>query len=180
MHFSAQSKLNSDDGDNYYIEIECPLPEAEKKAISNLCRYILKKNAATGLRYCMNKTDSFTPRGNLVLNKDGSGFTCGSFVKTVFKDAGYPIIDEASWPPASAADLNWAKDLTDVFKQHIPGERNQAHYEAIDPACPCSRFKPEEVAASLEVAPPPAQYSAIQARASELLIEVKTSRPSMP
>jgi hypothetical protein len=180
LHFGAQSILTSDDGAKYYLEIHCPFPDAEKKAISNLCRYIFKKKEHTGLRYTMNKTDSFSPKGNVILDEDGTGFTCGSFVKNVFRDAGYPILDETSWPPATAEDLKWAEDLTKFFRERLPGEKNEAHYDAIDPACPCSRFRPEEVAASLEAAPPPAQHALIKVRADELAAEVKASCTPIP
>ena len=60
------------------------------------------------------------------------------------------ISSKASWPPATADDLKRAANLTEFFRKHIPGEKNEAHYGVIDPACPSSRFRPEDVAASLK------------------------------
>jgi hypothetical protein len=181
LHLASQRLLISAQPDEkHYCEISCPFPERVRIAVSNLCRFIFKKHGLIGLRFAATSTDEFSPKGNLLINRDGTGFTCATLVKGIFYRAGQPIINESTWPPASDEDREWWEGVMVALERSLPGEADALHYEAIDCECEWSRFKPEQVAAAMPLAPPPASFQAVNPRAQELAKAVRARYAPIP
>ena len=177
LHFAKQAKLFSDDESAEYYEVRCPLPERDKIAVSDFCRLVFRSHASKGLRYAATRTDEFLPDGSLRVDKHGTGFTCSTFVKAILAVIGRPVLQDATWPPASFEDLDWMRKIFKWMGGLLKSAASKKHFAKVDLNCRWSRFKPEEVAAAMTLAPPPAEYKAVEPEAVKLADYVRQNIP---
>ena len=171
LHFAIQGRLLSAEPDpDKFLEMPSKLEDLEKIAISDMCRTVFENYESVGLRYAVTRTDEFLPDGKLKIDKDGSGFTCATFVKGIYATSN-PIVDESTWPPASGQDLMWWGNMLKVLRANFGGKKNTRHYDAMK-NCGWSRFKPEELTAAVELGPPASTYDAVQEPAKALVEKV--------
>jgi hypothetical protein len=179
LHFADQAKLLSAGTFAQYYEVTCHLPDESKLAISDFCRLVFRLHHSQGLRYAVTRTDEFLPDGKLKIDKNGTGFTCATFVKAIFAVVGRPVLNEKSWPPATFEDNSWMRKLIEGMIGRAKNAFDKKHFKKVDLNCAWSRYKPEEVAAAMQLAPPPAEHAAVEPEAKKLAEHVINNFPPL-
>jgi hypothetical protein len=115
-----------------------------------------RKNQRGGIPYAFSSPDqSFDPAtGDYLLGPSRFGLTCASFVLAVFQAAGLSLADYATWPADRPGDRQWQEKIV----QLLEGRADQDHVEHVRREVGAVRYRPEEVAAAMALAPPPATF----------------------
>lgn len=177
LHLADHNKLRSDEPSIHYEDVPSRFPEREQIAVSDLCRVISEKHHSKGLRYAVTRNDGFLPDGELKLDQPGTGFSCATLVKAIYDAVGRPLIQDKTWPVADNSDREW-------FAAHVERLRGEnrdkpedfAHLDAVDIACKWSRYRPEQIAYAMTIAPPSATYRQVAIPAELLMRQVVANR----
>lgn len=156
--------------------VSIPLHLERASTIPPMCQLILERNAtqrekgngnkdkiAYGIRY---KGSEFLKDGQLSLGEGCCGLTCATFVMAVFHSCRIEIIDYGDNWILREEDADWQQDII-ARLQKAKNERGadsgitDEHIESIKQEVGCARFRPEEVAASLQFDPMPAKFEDI-------------------
>ncbi len=111
-----------------------------------------------GFSFPMGRFDNATAK---MLDDDAfRGFTCASFVLSLFEGMGFLLADLSTWPTVQARpeDLEWQKMIIDKLASYYQMS-GIIFNELRDVGQP--RYRPEEVAACGVLAPPAADYNRV-------------------
>jgi hypothetical protein len=180
LHLADHNKLRSVPPSNYYEDIPSRFQPREQLIISDLCRLIFEKHGSQGLRYAVTRHDGFLSDGSLKVDTPGAGFSCATLVKAIYDTDGFPLIVHRRWPEAENEDRDWiACHVKRLQAEHAGDADTLAHLAAIDITCKWSRYKPEQVAYAMTLAPPPATYKQVKKGAEILMRRVVKERPPL-
>ncbi len=138
-------------------------PPARQRSIAAFCRRVWRKNAGDGIPYAFSSPNtSFDPAtGEFLIGPSRFGLTCASFVLALFHAAGLPLADYETWPVDRSEDQEWQQTIVGILEGQ---QVEQQHIEHLRSEIGAVRYRPEEVAAAVALAPPPASFQ----RAEEL------------
>jgi hypothetical protein len=180
LHLADQGKLRSADPSEYYEDFTSRLKPREQVAVSDLCRLIYQKHGSEGLRYAVTRNDGFLQDGTLKLDQPGTGFSCATLVKAIYDAEGRPLIQDKTWPQADNCDRQWFEGHVARLQAEYEGHPEVlAHLAAIDVACKWSRYRPEQIAYAMTIAPPAATYNQVRKGAEILMRRVVKDRPAL-
>jgi hypothetical protein len=113
----------------------------------------------------------FDSDGNYIPLPVGKGMTCASFIVSVFRSLGIPLIDETTWPKGRESDKEWGHWVLQMLRRDpaVPITHIDALKSDIDEA---SRFRPCEIAAALLSEDPPVPFEDAERLANEILAEM--------
>jgi hypothetical protein len=138
--------------------------------VAALCRRIWRKNAGGGIPYAFSEPggafDATT--GELLLGPSRFGLTCASFVLAVFHAAGLQLVDHASWPRDRLGDRQWQQQVV----TRMQGRADTEHVEHVRGEIGAVRYRPEEVAAAVAIAPSAAKFSDLQEPSLQVLAKI--------
>jgi len=160
LHFGAAGEVRREPWSASYAWCALNLLHDELYQLSQLCKLIvdLREEIPYGVsfkcdtRFCVNT-------GHLELNTAQKGLTCATFVLALLNGFNINLIDTETWPPASAADLQY---IADYFPDDVE----------IALEFPCSRYKPQEVAGACLVDNMPVVYEMAIAKAEEVMADI--------
>lgn len=180
LHLAGQNKLLSDPPSEFFEDFASRFGKRIEAAVSDLCRLIFEKHGSTGLRYAVTRNDGFLPDGALRLDEAGTGFSCATLVKAIYDAVGHPLIQDRTWPEADNRDRVWLERINARSRARHEGDANViAHFDAVDVACKWSRYRPEQVAYAITIAPPSATYKQVKRPAEILMRRVVEKRPPL-
>jgi hypothetical protein len=153
----SNSDLPTIIADDYFAYIPPYIDVERARTIAGLCRQIndRKPEIPYGIVFDQSR---FSEDGLLHLGDRSHGLTCATFVIAVFLSAGIDLLKEEGWPH---------RDEDDVWHDHIVYALEHTkfdygisdeHIENIKSERGCTRFRPEEVAASLSIEETPADF----------------------
>ena len=87
----------------------------------------------------------FSANGQYIVQPNGKGLTCATFVVEVYRANALPLLDEDTWPSRFDEDTSWQEQILE-FLRNTGAE--ESHIDALSSDIGCVRFKPEEVAAA--------------------------------
>jgi len=147
------------------------VPPARQRSIAAFCRRVWRKNSKKGIPYAFsNPGQSFDDEtGRFLIGPSRFGLTCASFVLAVFDAAGFPLAEYGSWPVDRTGDREWQEKIVDLLQsraepEHITHLRNEIG---------AVRYRPEEVAASTALAPPPVNFIQAEKLGTQILGRLK-------
>jgi hypothetical protein len=177
LHLADHNKLRSHEPSEYYEDFPSRFPPREQAAVSDLCRVIYEKHASEGLRYAVTRNDGFFADGSLKLDENGTGFSCATLVKAIYDVDGRPLIEDKTWPEADNKDREWLEKHLIRLRAEVEGDLDDlAHLDAVDVTCKWSRYRPEQIAYAMTIAPPAATYKQIRKPAELLMRRVVKER----
>lgn len=140
LHVDNVEKLSH----GYYVT-QINVEEVDKKFVAALCNLIAEKHpdipygiSSTGVSFDQNN-------GNLIIQQEGSGLTCATFVLTVFEEHGLILLKKEEWP--EGVNFEWAQGIINQLKNE-DGVRPEYIEMMERDAANVQRFRPEEVAGS--------------------------------
>lgn len=157
LHFGFQNDLYRDtDYGDFKVWIKPNIPSFQLDAFSAWCEVVWSKfctgtmEIAYGLRY--DEYANIQTDGLLVLGEKNTGFTCATFILTLFHMCGFDLIDLDSWS-IRPEDISWQEKMAYIFRNL--SEKAKSHYrvteeQQIQPSrdIGCKRYHPEDVAVS--------------------------------
>ncbi len=125
----------------------------------------------------------FDVGGKLVLSSHGTGLSCATFVMTVFRSAGHPLIDAESWvicdPREAARDEAVQCGFVDqLAASGDPSQQAQA--ARITPEIGCPRYRPQDVAGAGLEDYPSVSFSVCRANGEYILSLLTSSQMPSP
>lgn len=152
LHLAWHSVLNLEKDSKNISEYYWIVPSIDIErivAISAVCRKVFRRNRDDGLPYgLMYQKSKIDKDGTLLLADGEHGLTCSTFVLAVFEEARINLIDIGSWGPRNE-DIEWHSEIVQFLK--VTQDRykiSDDHIKNVEGEIGCSRFRPEEVAAS--------------------------------
>lgn len=117
----------------------------------------------------------FDEEGNYLPLPLGKGMTCASFIVSVFRSLGLPLVDEASWPRGRIEDQQWGQWVVEELTKdkRVPRDHVEAVKKDIENI---RRFRPCEVGAALTSDSPPVLFADAERLATEILAEIAAAR----
>lgn len=173
LHLAGHNSLKLDKADtalpNRYGWVVPQVPEMELKQLASFARVQAKnKDKNTDIpfsfRYAPPPAEYRYTRGGQAQFFIMHGFTCATFVMSIFDWIMVPLIDHASWtlrPNDEFSQLNLIPYIA---------QRGASHQHLLDAAneIPCIRFRPQEVAAACLSAARPVNMKRAEELATEL------------
>jgi hypothetical protein len=145
IHLAWHYDLRDEPAPKSYFWIDMRLDPDIAPLVAELCTLIARKYKGTGLAYSIRPPgDRFDLTTGALLTPKGRGFTCATFVTTLFGSVGCPLIKEEEWMPREE-DREWLEQIICALEE---GGADPQHIEAERADLPCVRFRPEEVAAA--------------------------------
>jgi hypothetical protein len=163
FHCDLRDQLLEEDLRYYWVIPN--LPEMRQVQISALCRLVVRNNAGSipyGLRY--NRSTFFTQQGELIVGTECSGLTCATFIIAVFERAGVRLVNIHDWPTRDE-DKQWHNEIISVLETEC---EHVEHVNRVKKEYGCSRFRPQEVCASILFEPKPAEFIDIETSAKQI------------
>jgi hypothetical protein len=142
------------------------------------CRGIIRSNPKLpyGLSYQEDGYFEITEgRAELMIPHDRKWLNCSTFVLTVFKSAGIPLIDASVWPARPDEDREWQAKLVEMLQNRASLE----HIEKVRPDIGKARIRPEETAGSCLEDHLPARFEQCEQN-GKILLELIDGQRSLP
>lgn len=148
LHLQWHETLRNDPPHPHYQVLDIDLEPFEKVHLAAYCALVHDKNGKT-MPYNLAMDDSyFDTRGEFHPQKHYSGLTCATFVLKIFSAQGYHLIDPTTWKTARQ-DKKWQLGMVEYLKEHTTISKAYLEELTILIKYGLTRFKPEEVAASI-------------------------------
>ena len=175
LHLAWHCKLRSHSALPQYITawVAPSFPPRRLRNLAALCRRVWKKNCSGGIPYAFsNPTEAFDgATGAFLLGPTRFGLTCASFVLAVFDGAGLSVADCSSWPINRPGDREWQDH---VIAQLAEQNADPQHIEHLRSEIGSVRYRPEEVAAAVALAPPSAAFDAAAYLGEQILVKLQS------
>jgi len=107
----------------------------------------------------------FTAEGQYIVQPDGKGLTCATFIVEVYRANALPLLDDDAWPSRLEEDTAWQERILDGLRKT---GAEQSHIDALSDDIGCVRYKPEEVAAATLQEDRPVSFDECLAMAQEI------------
>lgn len=159
-HLAWQKKLDFDEGPMPFSPIfwrEVELDRVNRIVLAAFLEElkIYKNDIPYGFD-CMPPV--FLGDGTYVVQPDGKGLTCATFVVEVYRANQLPLISEETWPTRLQNDAAWQREIVGHLEGHP--RASQEHIDGMKADIGrAARFKPEEVAAAVVQPLPPHQFA---------------------
>lgn len=132
--------------------------------LAGLCELVWNRHRSGGLPYGLRYEGAhFDAHAELKQGDDEKGLTCATFVLAIF-GRGTPLVDLATWPPATEEDQKWQASIVYYLEQY---GADPEHVEAVRKQAGCIRVRPPEVVAAC-AHPLPCPHAKARASADEL------------
>jgi hypothetical protein len=146
-------------------------PVLRHVALGILCVLIKANLNGTAISYgFLYNGEYFDPNSRAYTRSQPDGLTCATFVLAVFRNMHIEILDTATWPPASGANLEWQRRMAN----HLGGRFPYAHPDFLT-GIGSARFKPEEVAAGAASLPKPIRFPEAERLARKVKRDLRRS-----
>lgn len=131
-------------------------PEPRLRSLAAWCRRIWKANSNDGIPYAFSHPDDCfdIATAKFLMGPSVFGLTCASFVLAVLDRAGLRLVDYSTWPIGREGDQEWQEKIITDLSRRAASE----HIEHVRSEIGAVRYRPEEVAAAVAHAPPPAPF----------------------
>ena len=172
LHLKRHNSLACDNNlDLFRCWIRPNIHKLRQEQVSAFCNVIINRglnfnDIPYGFSY--DGTAYFDNTGSLFHSANCSGYTCGTFVLTIFHSLGLDLIDISAWP-SREEDIPWQKRILDMFARYAGYFgilENQLLRLGNEIGCP--RYRPEEVAVSSALYN---QHNAIPANCQSIITE---------
>lgn len=152
LHLERHNSLACDNNlDSFRCWIRPNIHKLRQEQVSAFCNVIINRglnfnDIPYGFSY--DGTAYFDNTGSLFHSANCSGYTCGTFVLTIFHSLGLDLIDISAWP-SREEDIPWQKRILYMFARCAGyfGISNH-HLLRLANEIGCPRYRPEEVAVS--------------------------------
>ena len=159
LHLAWHCLLQNDSElpDYLTVWVAPTVPRERQRSIAAFCRRVWRKNAKDGIPYAFSKPcKSFdASTAAFLIGPSRYGLTCATFVLAVFDAAGIPLADYLTWTLDRPGDRQWQKKIIRTLEHQ---QVEQEHIDHLRKEAGAVRYRPEEVAASTALAPPPAAF----------------------
>lgn len=180
LHLEWHCRLKNDSAipEKLTIWVAAAVPSRRQRQVATYCRRIWQMNAKGGVPYGFSPpNESFDPETATFLKGPTQfGLTCASFVLAVFHAAGVPLIEYTTWPADRPGDREWQEKILTYLEHRAEPE----HINHVRSEIGAVRFRPEEVAASVALAPPLVSFQATLELAQAIVLQIKKNDAPAP
>lgn len=136
------------------------------------CRLIWRMNGERSIPYGFGSPQGvLNDAGVYIPGEEGDGLTCATFVLAVFDAKRIPLVQYLTWPSDRPDDHEWQEMIVEKLAAPSAGA-SADHIEVARSGIGNIRYRPEEVAAAVTVAPPHAHFDAVRPIAEKILEEL--------
>ncbi len=152
------------------------VPNARQRIIAAFCRRVWKTNGVQGIPYAFSDPQGALHQatGAFLIGNSRHGLTCSSFVLAVFHAVGLQLADYGSWPSERTGDREWQQSILNKLQERA----EQEHIDKICKEIGSVRYRPEEVAASTVLAPPPAEFHQVESLSRQIVDRIRNQSNS--
>lgn len=173
LHLAWHHHLRHEEADNRWGWVVPALEEERLRQVGAFARLVASRHADGKVPYALAYPSApyFSQTGHTASSVGNLGLTCATFVLELFARHHVNLLERATWESRSAdrvaEDIAAQHKLVELLRREVSPEA-QRHAEAVEAQVGCTRFRPEEVAASCADATHPVPFE----RASSLGVEV--------
>lgn len=184
LHLGFQNDLNRDENlQAFSLWIKPNISPFQLDAFGVYCEAVWQRflsgemEIVYGLRY--DEYAQIQQDGMLVLGEKNTGFTCATFILTLFHMCGHDLIDIETWT-SRETDKKWQEGIVGILKvladkAHKKYRVTQDQVALQQGAIGCKRYRPEDVAAASALYDAtPATCEQIQAAANQIYEYIKS------
>lgn len=102
----------------------------------------------------------------------GKGLTCATYIVTIFKSLGFPLLLEDTWPTDRADDHSWQRAVVDMLTKT---GADKDHIEAVGKDVGAKRFRPAEVVGAAIHTPWPVAFQDAATLAAAVIADVQNA-----
>ncbi|MDR3402514.1 MAG: hypothetical protein P4L99_08450 [Chthoniobacter sp.] len=159
LHLAWHFDLQNEPAEPEYFWIDPGYSRYRSRQVATICRMVAERNRG-GLPYAFSDPERAIDEatGEALLGPTRFGFTCASFVLSVYDAAGLPLAVLSSWPPGRDGDAKWQAFIVDLLEER---GASQEHVNLVRSEIGRVRFRPTEIAAASSIAPPTATLEAV-------------------
>lgn len=161
LHLRGHRDLRHDQPDKGQICVLSPVEPIRIPALAAFARRVWRKNRNQGIPYAFSSPDRdwFNKEGQLMVGPDQLGLTCSNFVLAIYRAAGLPLVQLATWP-ARAEDAQWQAGVIDTWRSAVRGDgRKLRHLDKMRAEIGIIRCRPVEVGGAAMADEIPCVYS---------------------
>lgn len=158
-HFTGESlKSIPPEGDYCWLDLGACFKRRQRSILLASLWTFIEANESSNVPYGFNSPEGGINLDLTIDNANNRGFTCASFVLSVFDRFSFKLLRYSEWPAAAGADLSWQQFF---LNRVIAPLYSQEYADAQSALIGAPRFLPYEVAAATQVSIP-AGYAGTQ------------------
>lgn len=170
LHLGWHNDLRLDEVSNSYrwVKLHEDYDEDNARDFALLCQWIFeanKYNVPYGVKFDGTIIDETTNKIQF-RNGEAIGLTCSTFAMLVFNRFGIELVDSNTWEKRDSDNIWFDLLIQNLGSTNVPYE----HVHILKKQIPCARIRPEEIAASCQLANKPNVFHDVLPL-SELLLE---------
>lgn len=155
------------------IVIYPDLPKELKPILAMWCRKVARSNKGLPYGFSLPSNSVFLNDGVYKPTPGHTGFTCATFVLTIFWMVPWKLIDERDWPPPTANDAGWQQWIINKLRSVA----SMLHITSLEKQIPALRLPPQFVAAASIAEVIPALHSELRSNAANFEAALATNDP---
>jgi len=176
MHLNGYDRLLNDIPSEDYVWVDLPLTKIQKYNIIDFIEEIFS-HYGNEIPYDVASQAFFKPDAHFILKDEFGGFTCSTFVLSVFDSLSHPLINYDTWPitQMNKEDISrWAPMVKTISNYIFKNKRNTYLKRMINLfRGDLRRYRAEEVAAASSKVGYPHSYNNIKSESIEILDTLK-------
>lgn len=157
LHLEWHLRLSTDEPTESYLCIEPRINQRRLLNVAAFSRRVIKQSINDKIPYGFSfPTDCFDEQtGCCLLQSNGQGLTCASFVLAIFHSLQLPLVQYETWVEGREKDRDWQEFIVQQLEEHGASEE---HVNAIRKDIGIVRFRPEDVAGAVVCETLPAHF----------------------
>lgn len=176
MHLNGYEQLLNETVRGKYVWVDLPLTEVQKFGVLDLIEKIFNQSNGK-IPYDIASEAFFENTGKLILKDEFGGFTCSTFVLSVFDTLANPLIKYDTWPrtQTNKVDIDRWAPIVKILRKHIFKDKKNKYLRRIIRFFRGNlrRYRPEEVASAGSKVGHPHSYDDIKSDSKKILETLK-------
>lgn len=169
VHLAWHMALGHEPPTDRYFWLQLPqLSAAERKFIAIRSNRIGSNGPSVPYAFTYPGNIQFNAAGEIEGSRVGRGFTCATFVLSVFEYDGFQVVESAGWP--EGANAAWQQSM--IAEMRDAGV-NEQHVRALQGQVGVRRIRPEEVVGCGELDDWPVVFNDAELAAAAIVAQVR-------